>query len=195
MHACTRYWPARLLARWGVCARVRAADALVRRRVWLRRRRSRDDARRRSRSDAATGELSGSVVGHPEAWRKMRRVAPPGAAESRLLGAAGMGTEWRFEWSGGAFAVQFRGDGESVFFFPSSSFSRACLSVWLGGLDDVVCVRSSSTRPQQRFLRRLPGALALGPRRSRRRRALDRVGPVTCAVFCMLFQLLFSLLP
>lgn len=45
----------------------------------------------------------------------MRALRPLGASELALLGPAGGGTEWAFEYAGGRFAVQFRGDGFNHF--------------------------------------------------------------------------------
>ena len=66
-------------------------------------------------TDPVLRELAGCAVvdgqQNPAIWRRMRCVRALGAVESRLLGSAGQGTQWNFQWSRGAFLVEFRGDG------------------------------------------------------------------------------------
>jgi hypothetical protein len=59
-------------------------------------------------ADAATREFAGSKVSNPADWRRMRPVRPLSAAEALLLGAAGHGSQWTFQWAGGAFPVEFK---------------------------------------------------------------------------------------
>ena len=61
-------------------------------------------------SNAAERELTGSAVNMPEQWRKMRGTRPLSPAEARLLGNGGAGSQWMFEYAGGSFPVEFRGD-------------------------------------------------------------------------------------
>ena len=61
-------------------------------------------------SNAAERELTGSAVNMPEEWRRMKATRPLSPAEAKLLGAGGAGSQWNFEWSGGSFPVEFRGD-------------------------------------------------------------------------------------
>lgn len=69
-------------------------------------------------------QFAGSTVGKPEDWRKMEFRGPFSAAENRLLGAGGGGSEWKFAHPAGEFLVQFRGDGFNHFVcesFPAHS--------------------------------------------------------------------------
>mmetsp|Transcript_24218 Transcript_24218/g.33148 ORF Transcript_24218/g.33148 Transcript_24218/m.33148 type:complete len:212 (-) Transcript_24218:338-973(-) len=69
-------------------------------------------------TDAVLRELSGSVKGAPNNWRRLAAKRPLSPAEAKLLGASGAGSVWRFEYNGGAFNVQFRGDGFNHFICP-----------------------------------------------------------------------------
>lgn len=72
--------------------------------------------------DPANRELAGSAVPPapgdapgPNDWRRMKAARPLSPAEARLLSPTGGGTEWKFEYEGGRFTVQFRGDGYNHF--------------------------------------------------------------------------------
>ena len=69
---------------------------------------------RREFAGSAVPPSPGDAPG-PNDWRKMRLVRPLSPAESRLLSPTGGGTEWKFEYQGGRFGVQFRGDGYNHF--------------------------------------------------------------------------------
>ena len=62
--------------------------------------------------------LEGSVRGDPSKWRKMAFLRPF-SAEETLLNGDGGGSAWNFEWSGGAFEVEFRTDSLNHFVCPS----------------------------------------------------------------------------
>jgi len=47
-------------------------------------------------------------VTNPADWRRMRALRPVSAAEALLLGAKGHGSQWSFQWAGGAFPVEFK---------------------------------------------------------------------------------------
>ena len=68
--------------------------------------------------DPATKAMEGCVKGTPGDWRKATFVKPLSPVESLLFGAGG-GTEWKFEYSGGSFGVQFKADGYNHFNCPS----------------------------------------------------------------------------
>lgn len=79
-------------------------------------------------TDAVLREFSGAaIVGGapaPEHWRRMRCVRSLSPVESKMLGATGAGSQWSFEWAGGTFPVEFRGDGYNHFVcsqFPAHS--------------------------------------------------------------------------
>lgn len=69
---------------------------------------------RREFAGSAVPPSPGDAPG-PNDWRKMRLVRPLSPAENRLLSPTGGGTEWKFEYQGGRFGVQFRGDGYNHF--------------------------------------------------------------------------------
>ena len=84
-------------------------------------------------TDASTLEASGSAVdlatgvAAPADWRKMKATRPFSVCERCLFGAAGTGSEWSFEWSGGAFPVEFRADAYNHFYckqYPAHSHWR-----------------------------------------------------------------------
>jgi len=73
-------------------------------------------------TDAVLRELQGAAVPPsprdapgPNDWRRMRAIRPLSPAELSLIGATGGGSEWSFEYEGGAFNVQFRGDSYNHF--------------------------------------------------------------------------------
>merc|ERR1719231_2228213 len=68
--------------------------------------------------DPATKAMEGCVKGTPADWRKATFVKPLSPVESLLFGVGG-GTEWKFEYSGGSFGVQFKADGYNHFNCPS----------------------------------------------------------------------------
>jgi len=60
-------------------------------------------------------KLAGSIVGSPADWRKMEPRRALSAAETKLLGVRGTGTQWKFSYNGGEFDVQFRADSYNHF--------------------------------------------------------------------------------
>lgn len=73
-------------------------------------------------TDAVLRELQGAAVPPspqdkpgPNDWRRMRAVRPLSPAEHALVGPNGGGTEWLFQYEGGSFDVQFRGDSYNHF--------------------------------------------------------------------------------
>jgi hypothetical protein len=70
------------------------------------------------RVDPATTAMEGCVKGTPADWRKATFVKPLSPVETMLFGSGG-GTEWKFEYDGGSFGVQFKADGYNHFNCPS----------------------------------------------------------------------------
>ena len=68
--------------------------------------------------DPATKAMQGSVKGAPEDWRKATFVKALSPVETLLFGVGG-GTEWKFEYAGGSFGIQFKADGYNHFNCPT----------------------------------------------------------------------------
>ena len=64
-------------------------------------------------TDPATRSFSGSAVGKPESWRKMKLKRPFSEAEKML-----MDSQWELEHPGGKFNIEFRADGYTHFVCP-----------------------------------------------------------------------------
>ena len=62
--------------------------------------------------------MVGHAKGSPQDWRRATFVRPLSPVESLLFGVGG-GTEWKFEYEGGSFGVQFKADGYNHFNCPS----------------------------------------------------------------------------
>ena len=68
--------------------------------------------------DPATKAMQGSVKGAPQDWRKATFVKALSPVETLLFGVGG-GTEWKFEYAGGSFGIQFKADGYNHFNCPA----------------------------------------------------------------------------
>ena len=68
--------------------------------------------------DPATKAMQGSVKGAPEDWRKATFMKALSPVETLLFGVGG-GTEWKFEYAGGSFGIQFKADGYNRFNCPA----------------------------------------------------------------------------
>ena len=71
------------------------------------------------RVDPATRSMAGSLRGDPTDWRRATFVKPLSPVETLLLGGKGGGTEWKLEYSGGSFGIQFLGDGKNTMHCPA----------------------------------------------------------------------------
>ena len=59
-------------------------------------------------------ELSGSLKGNTEKWRKIQLIREFSASEMSIFGE-GYGTAWTFEYAKGSFEVEFRSDAYNHF--------------------------------------------------------------------------------
>ncbi len=64
-------------------------------------------------TDAGNRVFEGSVKGHADNWRRAVFHKPLSPEEAIIL--ADGGSEWLFEYAGGSFLIQFRGDGFNHF--------------------------------------------------------------------------------
>ncbi len=103
-------------------------------------------------TDAVLREFSGAAIVDgapaPAHWRRMRCIRSLSPVETRMLGATGAGSQWSFQWAGGAFPVEFRGDGCAPvpLPFPLSFYCREARSISRksASLVSLVIVRSNT---------------------------------------------------